>query len=112
MREHDGYPVRVLIADDHPLFREGIRGRLDRVADVAVVEEAESGDDAVQMAKEFEPDVIHMDIKIEDFYLSSGPHGQESPARERPYRYALGARPRPFGSGAQGYRLSEQRRQR
>jgi DNA-binding NarL/FixJ family response regulator len=49
--------VRVLIADDHPLFREGIRGRLDRVADVAVVEEAESGDDAVQMAKEFEPDV-------------------------------------------------------
>jgi CheY-like chemotaxis protein len=56
--------VRVLIADDHPLFREGIRGRLDRVADVAVVEEAESGDDAVQMAKEFEPDVIHMDLKM------------------------------------------------
>jgi DNA-binding NarL/FixJ family response regulator len=50
--------VRVLIADDHPRFREGMRGRLDRVADVAVVEEAESGDEAVQLAKEFEPDVI------------------------------------------------------
>ena len=50
--------VGVLIADDHPRFREGMRGRLDRVADVAVVEEAESGDEAVQLAKEFEPDVI------------------------------------------------------
>ena len=50
--------VRVLKADDHPRFREGMRGRLDRVADVAVVEEAESGDEAVQLAKEFEPDVI------------------------------------------------------
>src|SRR5919106_1621452 len=36
--------VRVLIADDHPLFREGMRGRLDRVADVEVVGEAASGD--------------------------------------------------------------------
>ena len=38
--------VGVLIADDHPLFREGMRGRLDRVDDiVAVVGEAESGDE-------------------------------------------------------------------
>ena len=35
--------IRVLIADDHPLFREGMRGRLDRVADVEVVGEAASG---------------------------------------------------------------------
>ena len=56
--------VRVLIADDHPLFREGMRGRLDRVADVAVVGEAESGDEAVQLAKKLEPDVVLMDRKM------------------------------------------------
>jgi DNA-binding NarL/FixJ family response regulator len=56
--------VRVLIAEDHPLFREGMRGRLDRVADIAVVGEAASGDEAVQLAKELEPDVILMDIKM------------------------------------------------
>ncbi len=56
--------VRVLIADDHPLFREGMRGRLDRVADVAVVGEAASGDEAVELARKLEPDVILMDIKM------------------------------------------------
>jgi DNA-binding NarL/FixJ family response regulator len=56
--------VRVLIAEDHPLFREGMRGRLDRVADVAVVGEAASGDEAVQLAHKLEPDVILMDIKM------------------------------------------------
>ena len=56
--------IRVLIADDHPLFREGMRGRLDRVADVAVVGEATNGDEAVEMARKLEPDVILMDIKM------------------------------------------------
>jgi DNA-binding NarL/FixJ family response regulator len=56
--------VRVLIADDHPLFREGMRGRLDRVADIAVVGEAASGDEAVELAHKLEPHVILMDIKM------------------------------------------------
>jgi DNA-binding NarL/FixJ family response regulator len=56
--------VRVLIADDHPLFREGMRGRLDRVADIAVVGEATSGEEAVELAKELVPHVVLMDIKM------------------------------------------------
>jgi DNA-binding NarL/FixJ family response regulator len=56
--------VRVLIADDHPLFREGMRGRLDRVGDVAVVGEAASGDEAVELARKLAPDVVLMDIKM------------------------------------------------
>jgi DNA-binding NarL/FixJ family response regulator len=56
--------VRVLIADDHPLFREGMRGRLDRVADVVVVGEAASGDEAVELAGKLEPDVVLMNIKM------------------------------------------------
>ena len=55
---------RVLIADDHPLFREGMRGRLDRVGDIAVVGEAASGEEAVELARKLEPHVVLMDIKM------------------------------------------------
>ena len=55
---------RVLIADDHPLFREGMRGRLDRVGDIAVVGEAASGQEAVELARKLEPHVVLMDIKM------------------------------------------------
>jgi DNA-binding NarL/FixJ family response regulator len=58
--------IRVLIADDHPLFREGMRGRLDRVADIEVVGEAASGGEAVELARKLESDVILMDIKMPD----------------------------------------------
>jgi DNA-binding NarL/FixJ family response regulator len=69
--------VGVLIADDHPLFREGMRGRLDRVDDIAVVEEAESGDEAAQLAHKLEPDVILMaprDVGVGERQRETGVH--------------------------------------
>ena len=57
-------PLRVLIADDHPLFRDGMRGLLATKPDIEVVGEATTGEEAVKLAGELEPDVILMDIKM------------------------------------------------
>jgi DNA-binding NarL/FixJ family response regulator len=56
--------IRVLIADDHPMFRHGMRALLDSVPDVEVVGEADTGDDAIALAEASSPDVILMDIKM------------------------------------------------
>jgi DNA-binding NarL/FixJ family response regulator len=56
--------IRVLIADDHPLYRDGMRGLLDSVADIEVVGEATTGDEVVQLSEKLQPDVILMDIKM------------------------------------------------
>jgi DNA-binding NarL/FixJ family response regulator len=57
-------PLRVLIVDDHPLFRDGMRGLLDSVADTQVVGEAASGEDAVAQARLLQPDLILMDLNM------------------------------------------------
>ncbi len=56
--------IRVLIADDHPLFRDGVHGLLDSLAATTVVGEAGNGDEAVAMARALAPDVILMDVKM------------------------------------------------
>lgn len=56
--------VRVLIADDQTLFREGIKDLLENEKIVEVVGEAADGNEAVRMAKKLKPDVILMDIKL------------------------------------------------
>jgi NarL family two-component system response regulator LiaR len=55
-------PIRVLIADDHPVVRQGLRGFLETYADISVVAEAENGAQAVALAREYVPDVILMDL--------------------------------------------------
>jgi DNA-binding NarL/FixJ family response regulator len=56
--------IRVLLADDHTLVREGIRLCLEALGDIAVVGEAANGREAVEQALELEPDVVLMDISM------------------------------------------------
>jgi two-component system, NarL family, response regulator NreC len=58
--------IKVLLADDHRVFREGLRALLERSPDFRVVGEAESGRTAVRLARELGPDVIVMDISMPD----------------------------------------------
>ena len=56
--------VRVHIVDDHPLFRDGLRGLLETESDIEVAGEAGSGEEAVLLARELQPDVILMDLNL------------------------------------------------
>ncbi|MFL5696058.1 MAG: response regulator [Ktedonobacteraceae bacterium] len=60
-------PVRrisVLIVDDHSVVRQGVRAFLEAQADLSVVGEAESGEQAVQLAQKYLPDVVLMDLLL------------------------------------------------
>lgn len=56
----------VLLVDDHPLFREGLKSLLARSADFEVVGEAETGQDALEQAVRLRPDLVVMDISLPD----------------------------------------------
>jgi len=56
--------LRIVLADDHPMFRHGIRALLDETPDLEVVGEAATGEQAVSLAESLRPDVVLMDIKM------------------------------------------------
>lgn len=58
--------IRLLIVDDHTLFREGLQSIFLAVNDVEVVGEADSGEEAIRQAEMHKPDVILMDIQMAD----------------------------------------------
>ncbi|MBV9818441.1 MAG: response regulator transcription factor [Solirubrobacterales bacterium] len=61
-----GSPIRVLIVDDHDLYRSGLAGFLDVEPDIEVVAQASGGRVGVRLAAELRPDVVLMDLKMPD----------------------------------------------
>ncbi|MFN8022591.1 MAG: response regulator transcription factor [Acidimicrobiales bacterium] len=76
-----GAPIRVLVVDDHPVFRLGMVSLLDSLATVQVVGEAASADEAVTEAERTEPDVVVMDLNLGG---SSGIDATREICRRRP----------------------------
>ena len=64
MSDNNDKPLRILLADDHPIVRAGIRAELEKLPDVTVVGEASDGREAIELIKENRPNVVFMDISM------------------------------------------------
>src|ERR1700722_4017617 len=56
--------VRLVIADDHPIFRDGLRRLLEAEADLKVLGEASDGAEAVKLARQLKPDILVLDLAM------------------------------------------------
>lgn len=100
--------IRVMLADDHPGFRIGIRTQIDEEDDMVVIEEVGNGKDAIELANKLMPDVLVLDMELP---LASGLdvarelHAKQSPVHVLPLsgfsspEYVIGV----LESGAAGY---------
>jgi DNA-binding NarL/FixJ family response regulator len=73
--------IRLLIADDHTLFRDGLRALIALQPDLELVGEAATGDEAVALAERLQPDVILMDIQMPGAHGAPGLNGIEATRR-------------------------------
>jgi two-component system, NarL family, response regulator DevR len=62
----DDQPIRVMIVDDHEVVRRGLRAMLEAAGDVVVAGEAARVQEAVEVAESVRPDVVVMDVRLED----------------------------------------------
>jgi two-component system, NarL family, response regulator DegU len=68
-------PIRVVLADDHPVVRNGIRHLLEKVIDIEVLGEASTGGEALSLVQEVKPDILLLDMEMPDL------NGREVAAR-------------------------------
>jgi DNA-binding NarL/FixJ family response regulator len=64
MKKNSAKPIRVVLADDHPIVRAGIRDALKELPGVKVVAEANDGREVIELVNSLRPDVVFMDISM------------------------------------------------
>ena len=108
-------PICILLADDHPVVRDGLRALLEREADMSIVAEAADGREAVRLAEEHSPDVVIMDLAMP---ILNGIEATRRIVAKRPHTavvilsmhqdesYVLGS----LNAGAKGYLLKDSMR--
>jgi DNA-binding NarL/FixJ family response regulator len=105
-------PIRILLADDHTIVRDGLRALLERQADMSVVAEAADGRECVQLAERHSPDVVMMDVAMPEMngieaarrILSANPRTSVLMlSMHRDESYVL----RALKAGARGYLLKD-----
>jgi DNA-binding NarL/FixJ family response regulator len=105
--------IRVVLADDHPVARAGIRKFLEKESDIQVVGEASTGEEALDLVKKLSPDVLLLDMEMPG--MKGVDVARELKDRRLPVRvlalstydnkqYILGL----LGSGASGYLIKEE----
>jgi DNA-binding NarL/FixJ family response regulator len=57
-------PIRLLVVDDHPLVREGVASLMARIEDIDIVGEASTGEEAVRLVEDLQPNVVLMDLHM------------------------------------------------
>jgi DNA-binding NarL/FixJ family response regulator len=57
-------PLRIVVADDHPLFRDGLRALIESMPNAELVGEASTGEEAVELATRLRPEVVLMDLQL------------------------------------------------
>ena len=57
-------PIRIVIADDHPIFRDGLRRLLEAETDLKVIGEASDGSEAIKLARQLKPDILLLDLAM------------------------------------------------
>ena len=66
MHARPDVPVRLIVIDDHPLFREGVGSLIARTDDIELVGHGATGHDAIRLVRELHPDIILMDLHMPD----------------------------------------------
>lgn len=64
MNLRKGQPIRIVIADDHPIFRDGLRRLLESEPNLKVLGEASDGAEAVRLAHQLKPDILLLDLAM------------------------------------------------
>jgi DNA-binding NarL/FixJ family response regulator len=105
--------IRVMLAEDHPVTRAGVRKFLSKASDIEVIAEADNGLQALEMAKQLEPDVLLLDIElpgIKGIEVARELQASHSPIRilvlssydDKQFIFGL------LGNGAAGYLTKEE----